>query len=48
MDKAERLEKLVALRAKIMELKIKSTTSTVKTKRTIQLLQQEIDNLPKL
>ena len=48
MNKTERLEKLVALRSKIMELKMKSTTSPVKTKKTIQLLQQQIDSLPKV
>ena len=48
MNKTERLEKLVVLRSKIMELKMKSTTSPVKTKKTIQLLQQQIDSLPKV
>ena len=48
MDKAERLQKLNVLRSKIMELKILPTTSPVKTKKTIQKLQQEIDALPKL
>jgi hypothetical protein len=48
MNAEERLQKLNTLRSKIMELKFKSTNSPIKTKKTIQKLQQEIDNLPKL
>ena len=48
MNTEERLQKLNALRSKIIELKFKSTVSPIKTKKTIQKLQQEIDNLPKL
>ena len=48
MNAEERLQKLNTLRSKIMELKFKSTISPIKTKKTIQKLQQEIDNLPKL
>ena len=48
MNAEERLQKLNALRSKIIELKFKPTFSPIKTKKTIQKLQQEIDNLPKL
>ena len=46
MTKDEKTTKLKELRARIMELKYRETTSNIKTKSTIQKLQQEIDNLP--
>jgi len=46
MNKEVRNIKLNELRSKIMELKLKETTSAVRTKKTIQKLQQEIDDLP--
>jgi|TARA_B110000483_G_scaffold43407_1_gene54237 hypothetical protein len=45
MTKDEKTTKLKELRARIMELKYRETTSNIKTKSTIQKLQQEIDNL---
>jgi hypothetical protein len=45
MTKDEKATKLKELRARIIELKYRETTSTIKTKKTIQKLQQEIDNL---
>ena len=48
MNKEERNIVLNELRSKIMELKIRETTSNIRTMKTIQKLQQEIDNLPEL
>ena len=48
MTKDEKTTKLKELRARIMELKYRETTSNIKTKSTIQKLQQEIDNLPNI
>jgi|TARA_B100000780_G_scaffold69058_1_gene45764 flagellar basal body-associated protein FliL len=45
MTKDEKTTKLQELRARIIELKYRESTSNVKTKKTIQKLQQEIDNL---
>ena len=45
MTKDEKTTKLQELRARIIELKYREFTSNVKTKKTIQKLQQEIDNL---
>ena len=45
MTKDEKTTKLKELRARIMELKYRETASNIKTKSTIQKLQQEIDNL---
>tara|TARA_R110000772_G_scaffold198807_2_gene309478 strand:+ start:337 stop:483 length:147 start_codon:yes stop_codon:yes gene_type:complete len=46
MTKAERMTKLNELSSKIRELKLSEITSNIKTKKTIQKLQQEMDNLP--
>lgn len=45
MTKDEKATKLKELRERIIELKYRETTSSIKTKKTIQKLQQEIDNL---
>tara|TARA_R100000541_G_scaffold59212_1_gene72285 strand:+ start:124 stop:267 length:144 start_codon:yes stop_codon:yes gene_type:complete len=45
MTKDEKTTKIQELRERIIELKYRESTSNVKTKKTIQKLQQEIDNL---
>jgi hypothetical protein len=48
MTKEERSAKLHELSSKIRELKLRGNISNIRTKKTIQKLQQEMDNLPEV
>mgnify|MGYP000999476381 CR=1 FL=1 len=45
MTNEEKNQKVKELRERIIDLKYRETSSTIRTKKTIQKLQQEIDSL---